>query len=743
MVPPLPSDIFAPGQVLNNTYEIEGVIGRGGTGEVYRARNGVTGRVVAIKALSRQFSGQAAYLELMRREEQMRDVVHDAVVRYTECSRAADGTVFLVMDLIEGPSLQHEMAARRMDERELLIVAHRVAEGLAAAHARGIVHRDLSPDNIVLRGGAPERATIIDFGIAKDTAAGARTIVGTDFAGKYEYAAPEQLEGRADARSDLYALGASLLAAWRGEVPQVGTSPGEIVRRKAQPLDTADVRPPLRALVDWMTEPDPARRPQDARELIGRIDPLLAAGPAARGADARRAPPRGAGAARSGQGRPLRRGWGRVALWLALGIALGAGGLWGAARLDPRAAALVGATLGPLRDGWLGPAWERTGAPVLARWFPPELPLAQPFALAAASDGTLEGVAPTEEAARLIRDAMAATTGASPPEAAVTLAQGVPSEGWPAAVAGLIAATEGLEDWLLLVEDASARIEGLAPDRAARDRIDAALAAAAAQGGLTLAASLAAGPRLLRPEALAPRLASAATCGPLEAAAPDGGWPLGATVTVRGHLAAPEEAEALRAALEPLVGDRDVAVEAEFLNPDLCRVRAVLPPAGAQGVSIWLGDGATGRANPTGVFHTGDNPVVTVELPETLDGFLWAVVVDNDGSVLNLLPNVADDRNRLREIGRVEAGVRRVTVLHSPETARESGAGDRALAVRVSEGNFGKSEVLAFVTREQLFDVRRPRDESVASFAEALAATLAERPGSVVAMASRVVDARP
>ena len=81
MLDPLPGDIFRKGQVLNNTYEIEGVLGRGGTGEVYRASNRITGRVVAIKALKRELSANASYLELMKREEEVRSISHDAVVR--------------------------------------------------------------------------------------------------------------------------------------------------------------------------------------------------------------------------------------------------------------------------------------------------------------------------------------------------------------------------------------------------------------------------------------------------------------------------------------------------------------------------------------------------------------------------------------------------------------------------------------------------------------------------------------
>ena len=209
-------------------------LGRGGTGEVYLARNQINEREIAIKALNARFSGNADYVELMKREDQMRSILHDAVVRYIECSRSDQGHVFLVMDYIDGPSLNDVMLERKVDDRELLVIAHRVLEGLVPTHASGIVHRDLSPDNIILRSGDPERATIIDFGIAKDTSAGAMTIVGNEFAGKYEYAAPEQLDGHADRRTDLYSLGASLLAAHRRDIPFLGTTPGEIVREKGR-----------------------------------------------------------------------------------------------------------------------------------------------------------------------------------------------------------------------------------------------------------------------------------------------------------------------------------------------------------------------------------------------------------------------------------------------------------------------------------------------------------------------------
>jgi serine/threonine-protein kinase len=188
--------IFKIGDVLNNTYRIEEVLGRGGTSEVYRARSEISGKVMALKALRSEFSRNEDFLALMTREEDMREIRHDAIVRYFDIQRTENGLVYLVMEFVDGPGLDSKIKEGGMSAADLMIVAKRVAEGLEAAHAKNIVHRDLSPDNIILRGGNPSDAVIIDFGIAKDTNPGAETVVGNEFAGKYAYAAPEQLGGQ-------------------------------------------------------------------------------------------------------------------------------------------------------------------------------------------------------------------------------------------------------------------------------------------------------------------------------------------------------------------------------------------------------------------------------------------------------------------------------------------------------------------------------------------------------------------
>lgn len=690
------SDIFNTGQILNNTYEIIKVLGRGGTGEVYLARNQVVGRDVAIKALNARFSGNADYVELIKREEQMRDIINDAVVRYSECSRSDAGHVFLVMDYIEGPSLNEVMLERRLDDRSLMIIAHRVLEGLVATHSRGIVHRDLSPDNVILRDGRPERATIIDFGIAKDTAAGARTIVGNEFAGKYEYAAPEQLDGKSDYRADLYALGALLLAAARQEIPQVGSNPGEVVRFKRNPLDSSGLKPPLKDLIDWLSNPDPAGRPQSASEALKRLDGWLKPD-----------------TARGDTGREKTRRKGRLPLLLGV------------------VAILLGGSAAFL--------WS-SGA------FAPDLPEAVPYrlnaGLSADGQGALSGNAPDEPTAAALRAAFTEATGKTPPHDALALARGMPGGTWPGNMADLMVLASALTRWDLAVSDTSARLSGLAPDLATRDALLATLEGWQPDSGMSVQTDLAAGPETLGWDDLQPHLDRLATCGPLGAPADQAKtFGLGDRITVTGDLARAEDAGAIQTALAPVIGDRDLRIEAIVLNEDLCRIRAVLPVAASGGMSLWMGRGDTGEAVLNGVFQTGQNPVVDVQFPATITGAsLWVMVVDNTGKVFHILPNINQPESLVDDLGTVDSGVRRVRVLWSLDDLQEN---PRRLAIRVTEGNYGKSEIIAILSKTPLFDLRRPRDESVQSVAEALSETLAGREDQIIGVASRIIDARP
>jgi serine/threonine protein kinase len=701
MIGPLPGDIFRQGQVLNHTYEIEGVLGRGGTGEVYRARNQISGRIVAIKALNAQFSGNDDYIQLMRREEQMRDVVNDAVVRYSECSRTEAGHVFLVMDFIDGPSMSELMMRRRMDVRELMIIAHRVAEGLVAAHARGIVHRDLSPDNVVLRDGAAEKATIIDFGIAKDTSAGAKTIVGNEFAGKYEYAAPEQLEGRAEKRSDLYALGATLLAAFRGQVPFGGSTPGEIVRRKQTRLDTEGVPEPLKGLIDWLAAPTLADRAPSAEAVVERLNQTL-----------RPVSSRGGRAAALNDGSKRKGRGGTLALLLVLSLGLVGGGAWYA--------------------GLLGPDLDPT-------------PIASPYTLSAGfgPDGsTLFGNAPDSEAAQRLRQAFANATGTTQPEDALALAQGVPDDRWVDSISDLFGVLRGLPEWSVTVTDQAARITWLADSRARADETSTAIGEWAQRTGITPLTDIKVGPRKLQGQAVLEALAPFALCGPLT---PDRGplqlYDLGDTIAVTGAMESVEARDAAQSALAPMIGARTLRLDVTILNKDLCTIRKVLPPVGEGDTVIWFGDGATGEVNLSGIYRAGDNPVVEVLVPPGLTGLsLWVLVVDNTNQVFSLLPNEKQGEHDIQDIGTVSDGVRRIRVLGSLADLQ---AGNTVFSITVDASNFGKSEIIAILSKTPLFETRLPETLSVGGLADELASAVARNPGNIVSIASRVIDARP
>lgn len=692
MIESRPSDMFSTGDVLNNTYEVEGVLGRGGTGEVYRVVNKVTGRIFAVKALSAQFSGNEDYVELMKREEEMRNIIHDSVVRYNECSRTDSGNVILVMDYIAGQSLADAMAKRQVSEKELLIIAHRISEGLVAAHGHGIVHRDLSPDNIILRDGEAAKATLIDFGIAKDTTEGARTIVGNDFAGKYEYAAPEQIEGKAEAKSDLYALGATLLAAYRGETPFLGTTPGEIVRRKQGRLDTEGVPDRLRGLIDKLSDPDPAMRPESAVAAVQLIDSLL------------EERPRGAG--KTVKARGSRRAGSRLMPLALVGLVVAALGLGGYF----------------LRDTLFGPS----------------LPFVSPYTLSAskgiAGRTMMTGHAPDEESATTLVSAFVGATGALSDAATVTQAEGVPGPAWIGDVTGLLAIATELQRWQLDVSDGRARLSGLAPDNDRLAAIRAALQTWQAGSSLSLDQDFQAGPEILSASSLSGALDDLRTCGPLSV---DGDqFAIGETVTLKGYVATPSDETGIAQGLQGLVGSREVVTDFSVLNPDLCAIREVLPATQLGAMSIWFGEGPSLDVNLTGVFKIGENPVVDIFVPaDQEDAFLWVIAVENTGNVINILPNINDTEQRIGALGEIEGGVRRVRVLHPRGTRNKA-------VSNLKEGDDGKSEIVAFLSKKPLFDIRRPHDESTTSAKEALTEALQSSENDLISIATRIIDVR-
>jgi class 3 adenylate cyclase/tRNA A-37 threonylcarbamoyl transferase component Bud32 len=264
---------LTPGSILHNTYEIGRFIGSGGMGDIYQARNMVDGSAVAIKVIRQHLVDHKRMVELFRREGgALREVRHDAVVGYGGLFQDEQNRMFLVMDFVDGPSMAEKLKGGPLNVDQVLRLKDRLGRGLAEAHEKGVVHRDVSPDNVLLPGGKLERATIIDFGISKRADSNAGTVIGSDVAGKLAFVSPEQVGlfgGQVDARTDIYSLGLVLAAAARGRPLEMGRSWADVVETRKRPPDLADVPARLRPLLGKMLAPNPKDRPQSMEDVIG------------------------------------------------------------------------------------------------------------------------------------------------------------------------------------------------------------------------------------------------------------------------------------------------------------------------------------------------------------------------------------------------------------------------------------------------------------------------------------------
>ncbi|NVJ06284.1 protein kinase [Myxococcus sp. AM001] len=255
-------------ELFAGRYVLEELAGRGGMGAVYRARDTLVGDVVALKLLELGASPAPEWLERFRREVRLaRRITHRHVARTFDLGEHS-GRLYLTMEYVEGESLQALM------ERERAVPPARAArlvlalcEGLAAAHAAGVVHRDLKPANVLVE--ARGRVVLTDFGIARamagEGASRTQGLVGTPM-----YMAPEQLEsGEVDARADLYATGLVLYQLLTGTPPFAGDSPMAVAvaRLRQPPPDPrllAAVPDALAELVLACLSREPSGRPQDA-----------------------------------------------------------------------------------------------------------------------------------------------------------------------------------------------------------------------------------------------------------------------------------------------------------------------------------------------------------------------------------------------------------------------------------------------------------------------------------------------
>jgi len=275
----------AIGTQLSGTYQLDERIASGGMGEVFRGHNIHTKDPVAIKIVLPEFARDATILALFRKEASiLKHLAHGAIVRYEIFTiDQGIGRPYLAMEFVDGPSLADMLARQPLSKEDARKLLFRLASGLAAAHEAGIVHRDLSPDNIILPGGAVERAKMIDFGIARSaTVGGGETLIGGTFAGKYDFVSPEQLGmagGEVTERADIYALGLVLCAALLGRPINMGGSQVDVIDKRRGVPDLSGIEPGLRPLLEAMLQPSPDDRPAGMADIARQVAALDASPP--------------------------------------------------------------------------------------------------------------------------------------------------------------------------------------------------------------------------------------------------------------------------------------------------------------------------------------------------------------------------------------------------------------------------------------------------------------------------------
>jgi serine/threonine-protein kinase len=260
------------GEVVADRYELEELVGTGGMSSVYRARDRLLERRVAIKVLHEHYSRDEDYVERFRREARSAaKLSHPNIVTVIDRGEA-DGRQFIVFEYVDGENLKQLVGSKgRLPVREALELGIQIGRALAFAHTQGLVHRDVKPQNVLLAGGD---AKVTDFGIARslDMQVGLTqtgTVLGTS-----EYISPEQATGRqVDARTDIYSLGAVLYELLAGQPPYSGDSFVSVAMRHVNdPVPSiTHARPDVPLRVDAALRRALAKDPDDRFETMDEL----------------------------------------------------------------------------------------------------------------------------------------------------------------------------------------------------------------------------------------------------------------------------------------------------------------------------------------------------------------------------------------------------------------------------------------------------------------------------------------
>lgn len=270
--------MLIPGSYLINRYEIIMKIGSGGMADVYKAKDHVLNRLVAIKVLKQEYSTDATFVKKFRVEAQSAaGLSHPNIVNVYDVGED-NGVYFIVMELVQGITLKNYIDMKgKLDIREALNISVQIASGLSAAHENRIIHRDIKPQNIIMSRDGKVKVT--DFGIAKVADS---TTVTTTAAGTVHYISPEQARGGySDERSDIYSLGITMYEMVTGRVPFEGETNVAVALMHIQ----SEITPPrqlepsipvsFEKIILKCTQKKPERRYASARELIADLRKVL------------------------------------------------------------------------------------------------------------------------------------------------------------------------------------------------------------------------------------------------------------------------------------------------------------------------------------------------------------------------------------------------------------------------------------------------------------------------------------
>ena len=271
-------------------YEIVSLLGRGGMGEVYRARDLNLHREVAIKVLPEHLARDAGRLARLRREAQLLAALNHPHIAHIHGLEDADGIPALVLELVEGPTLEDRVAQRTLSVREALDTARQIAEAIEAAHEKNVIHRDLKPANVKFT--ADGTAKVLDFGLAKAVEgdsqppdASLTTTAATQAGvvlGTAAYMSPEQARGQVvDRRTDVWAFGCVLFEMLAGRRPFEGETLSDTLASVLTRDPDWDALPPqtpasVNTLLRRCLEKDPKRRLRDVGDARLELEDVLA-----------------------------------------------------------------------------------------------------------------------------------------------------------------------------------------------------------------------------------------------------------------------------------------------------------------------------------------------------------------------------------------------------------------------------------------------------------------------------------